>query len=155
MTRSSKKITLECHGLRVSPTSLNVIQDLYHVPTSTSDYLLHSLLCPSLLYPSASICINLRCSTSEMATRIAHKKSRYGCTSCKTRRVKCDEVKPTCSRCMVASRACEYQRGILECQPTPNVVLSNRGSTRELSHHIIADSRMRTCFATTGIRGTD
>ncbi|RAL67101.1 hypothetical protein DID88_007881 [Monilinia fructigena] len=36
------------------------------------------------------------------------KKSRYGCKSCKTRRLKCDESKPTCANCMRNDISCEY-----------------------------------------------
>ncbi|KAB8293898.1 hypothetical protein EYC80_009374 [Monilinia laxa] len=42
------------------------------------------------------------------ATRRPHKKSRYGCKSCKTRRLKCDESKPTCANCMRNGISCEY-----------------------------------------------
>ncbi|CAD6449403.1 0d7cdde0-28ae-462f-a86f-f7fb82b723fa [Sclerotinia trifoliorum] len=41
-------------------------------------------------------------------TRRPHKKSRYGCKSCKTRRLKCDETKPTCVNCTKNDIACEY-----------------------------------------------
>ena len=36
---------------------------------------------------------------SALRKRKAHTKSRRGCSSCKTRRVKCDENKPTCDQC--------------------------------------------------------
>ena len=39
--------------------------------------------------------------------RIGTKKTRSGCVSCKERRVKCDEEKPECKRCIVAGRRCE------------------------------------------------
>ena len=35
-------------------------------------------------------------------------KVRTGCTSCKRRKVKCDEAKPTCERCVKAGLSCEY-----------------------------------------------
>ncbi|KAJ8062928.1 hypothetical protein OCU04_008175 [Sclerotinia nivalis] len=41
-------------------------------------------------------------------TRRPHKKSRYGCKSCKTRRLKCDETKPTCANCSKSNIVCEY-----------------------------------------------
>jgi len=37
-----------------------------------------------------------------------HKKSRLGCIRCKHRRVKCDEVKPTCSACTARREDCTY-----------------------------------------------
>ena len=36
---------------------------------------------------------------SALRKRKAHTKSRRGCSSCKTRRVKCDEGKPACRQC--------------------------------------------------------
>ncbi|KAL1907068.1 hypothetical protein Sste5344_007193 [Sporothrix stenoceras] len=36
---------------------------------------------------------------SRRAAKVGHRKSRNGCTKCKTRRVKCDEVRPICSNC--------------------------------------------------------
>ncbi|PGH29374.1 hypothetical protein GX50_07878 [[Emmonsia] crescens] len=40
--------------------------------------------------------------------RGAHKKSRWGCTSCKRRRVKCDEQKPVCTSCRILKLHCVY-----------------------------------------------
>lgn len=37
-----------------------------------------------------------------------HKKSRNGCTTCKRRRVKCDETKPICARCERMGIECVY-----------------------------------------------
>lgn len=42
-------------------------------------------------------------------TRESTSKVRTGCSTCKARRVKCDEAKPTCRRCAVGSRKCEYK----------------------------------------------
>lgn len=36
-------------------------------------------------------------------------KSRSGCMTCKKRRIKCDEARPSCSRCTLSNRVCEYQ----------------------------------------------
>ncbi|KAL4813859.1 hypothetical protein BDW67DRAFT_192630 [Aspergillus spinulosporus] len=41
-------------------------------------------------------------------TRRFHKKSRTGCTQCRSRRIKCDETHPTCRNCQRASMACHY-----------------------------------------------
>ncbi|EPS30942.1 hypothetical protein PDE_05896 [Penicillium oxalicum 114-2] len=43
-----------------------------------------------------------------MALRRPHRKSRHGCLECKRRRVKCDEVRPTCSNCAKRHSECEY-----------------------------------------------
>jgi hypothetical protein len=40
--------------------------------------------------------------------RRAHKKSRRGCSSCKLRRVKCDERRPACHKCRDFGVACSY-----------------------------------------------
>lgn len=37
-----------------------------------------------------------------------HKKSRNGCTNCKTRKVKCDEARPTCRSCRLRKQTCVY-----------------------------------------------
>ena len=44
--------------------------------------------------------------TSRKATRASKPKVRTGCQSCKQRRVKCDESKPTCLRCDKANLVC-------------------------------------------------
>ncbi|POS79159.1 hypothetical protein DHEL01_v202434 [Diaporthe helianthi] len=40
--------------------------------------------------------------------RKAHKKSRAGCGNCKIRRVKCDEAKPKCKKCIAFGVSCNY-----------------------------------------------
>ncbi|OHE92148.1 hypothetical protein CORC01_12551 [Colletotrichum orchidophilum] len=40
--------------------------------------------------------------------RRAHKKSRKGCGNCKLRRVKCDETKPKCVKCVSYGVTCSY-----------------------------------------------
>ncbi|KAK4041120.1 hypothetical protein C8A01DRAFT_45661 [Parachaetomium inaequale] len=43
-------------------------------------------------------------------TRRPHRKSRYGCTKCKARRIKCDEGTPRCSRCEKMNLSCQYRK---------------------------------------------
>ncbi|CAG7983202.1 unnamed protein product [Penicillium olsonii] len=43
-----------------------------------------------------------------MVTRRSHNKSRHGCSSCKQRRVKCDEQRPTCGNCTQRQTECVY-----------------------------------------------
>ena len=38
-----------------------------------------------------------------------HSKVRTGCQTCKTRRIKCGEEKPSCARCVAARRDCVYK----------------------------------------------
>ena len=40
-------------------------------------------------------------------TRVNVRQSKHGCLTCRARKVKCDETKPTCLRCLRASKACE------------------------------------------------
>ncbi|KIW63358.1 hypothetical protein PV04_10209 [Phialophora macrospora] len=40
--------------------------------------------------------------------RRPHKKSRNGCKYCRRRRIKCDETKPACLRCVNRNQPCEY-----------------------------------------------
>ncbi|KAH6672079.1 hypothetical protein B0J14DRAFT_86123 [Halenospora varia] len=44
-----------------------------------------------------------------MPPRATHTKSHHGCTVCKAKRVKCDESKPSCSRCVRHNRECHYK----------------------------------------------
>ncbi|KAL3455684.1 hypothetical protein BJX64DRAFT_59033 [Aspergillus heterothallicus] len=46
---------------------------------------------------------------TQKRTRESASKVRTGCTTCKARRVKCDEAKPTCQRCAKGGRSCEYK----------------------------------------------
>ena len=39
--------------------------------------------------------------------RLGSRKRRTGCTTCKARRIKCDEGKPGCERCQKAGRKCD------------------------------------------------
>ncbi|XP_014556473.1 hypothetical protein COCVIDRAFT_99703 [Bipolaris victoriae FI3] len=41
------------------------------------------------------------------STGRARKKSRSGCGTCKARKVKCDETKPVCNRCLSTGRTCD------------------------------------------------
>ncbi|KAJ5656846.1 hypothetical protein N7507_008796 [Penicillium longicatenatum] len=43
-----------------------------------------------------------------MHHRRGHTKSRHGCMTCKTRRVKCDELRPICSNCTQRREKCVY-----------------------------------------------
>ncbi|KAK4864263.1 hypothetical protein LT330_010056 [Penicillium expansum] len=42
-----------------------------------------------------------------MKVPLAHKKAKTGCKTCKIRRVKCDEGRPACRRCVSTSRVCD------------------------------------------------
>lgn len=55
---------------------------------------------------------NHNCKPSEPQQRVKrhHFKVRSGCETCRTRRIKCDETKPTCIRCLKLGRSCVYDR---------------------------------------------
>lgn len=53
-------------------------------------------------------------------TRESTSRVRTGCTTCKARRVKCDEATPQCRRCAVGGRKCEYS--IARTTPTRNLI---------------------------------
>ncbi|KAL8863637.1 MAG: hypothetical protein Q9178_000320 [Gyalolechia marmorata] len=46
-----------------------------------------------------------------MVSRRSHQKSRTGCSQCKKRRIKCDELRPACSNCVKHSITCDFQTG--------------------------------------------
>ncbi|KAK4497516.1 hypothetical protein PRZ48_011967 [Zasmidium cellare] len=48
--------------------------------------------------------------TKDYSTRRTHRKSRAGCFTCKAKRVKCDEKKPTCSRCLRNYTECNWDK---------------------------------------------
>lgn len=54
--------------------------------------------------------------------RRAHQKSRNGCQACKGRRVKCDETKPSCIKCVKLGHDCIY--------PSTNVIRQTDTSLR-------------------------
>ncbi|EHK27056.1 uncharacterized protein TRIVIDRAFT_217658 [Trichoderma virens Gv29-8] len=53
----------------------------------------------------------------EPRQRKRHAKSRAGCLSCKSSRVKCDEVRPSCARCSARNIPCQYEFGIMAMLP--------------------------------------
>ncbi|KAF7891329.1 uncharacterized protein EAF02_001654 [Botrytis sinoallii] len=79
-------------------------------------------------------------SNPKEATRRPHKKSRYGCKSCKTRRLKCDETKPTCANCLRHSIQCEYlflplNNPALQALPTKKLPLPTTATVTQRNAH--------------------
>lgn len=69
-----------------------------------------------------------------------HHKVRTGCSQCKHRRIKCDELRPRCRKCSKANRACSYAQPSNETEIRSLVVgqcLVQRFSSSdlELLHH--------------------
>ncbi|KAH7078642.1 Upc2 protein [Paraphoma chrysanthemicola] len=50
--------------------------------------------------------------------RRPHRKSRQGCTECKARHIKCDELRPSCANCTISERQCSYSHHS-SCSPKP------------------------------------
>ncbi|KAK5943451.1 hypothetical protein PMZ80_004458 [Knufia obscura] len=86
--------------------------------------------------------------------RLGSKKSKTGCLTCKARKVKCDEAKPVCRRCVAADRVCqgyddvfvstqissaEYARnrinGLLGLQTPPRTPSPVHGDARALQYY--------------------
>ncbi|KAL2825767.1 hypothetical protein BDW59DRAFT_145901 [Aspergillus cavernicola] len=55
-------------------------------------------------------------------TRASNPKVRSGCITCKARRVKCDERKPSCAQCTRTGRLCEGYRMPLSTPPVPRTL---------------------------------
>jgi hypothetical protein len=55
-----------------------------------------------------------------LADHKKHKRTRSGCFTCRSRRIKCDETRPTCERCRKGSRDCVY--------PSPSSTSSKSGA---------------------------
>ncbi|KAJ6781157.1 hypothetical protein PWT90_07868 [Aphanocladium album] len=51
--------------------------------------------------------------------KIFHSKTRTGCLTCRARRVKCDEARPVCRRCITANREC---RGYFSTLPNEDTI---------------------------------
>ncbi|KAM7182762.1 hypothetical protein V8F33_014041 [Rhypophila sp. PSN 637] len=52
--------------------------------------------------------------------RRPHQKSKNGCNQCKNRRIKCDELKPRCTRCSKGDLLCRYPDNTSSGEPSPS-----------------------------------
>ncbi|KAI5853366.1 hypothetical protein BZA05DRAFT_451508 [Tricharina praecox] len=75
-----------------------------------------------------------------MAPRRSHKKSRTGCQKCKRRRIKCDEVHPSCGNCLKHAIICDFslspeeQRAVsLEFQSAPRAAAGGQAKSSSSS----------------------
>ncbi|EIW69623.1 hypothetical protein TREMEDRAFT_68786 [Tremella mesenterica DSM 1558] len=50
----------------------------------------------------------IKSSRAGLKRRQKYRRTRTGCLCCRTRRIKCDEGKPTCRRCLIAKKSCQY-----------------------------------------------
>lgn len=58
--------------------------------------------------PSSSLAVIPAAGKPQPTTRRGHFKSRLGCFNCKRRRVKCNELRPSCSPCRRLGLFCDY-----------------------------------------------
>ncbi|ORX39793.1 fungal-specific transcription factor domain-domain-containing protein [Kockovaella imperatae] len=49
-----------------------------------------------------------RASRAGVKRKMKYSRTRSGCLCCRHRRIKCDEKRPVCKRCIIAKRECEY-----------------------------------------------
>lgn len=67
-------------------------------------------------------------SKTSTGKRKFHNKSKNGCDNCKRRRVKCDELKPTCQKCINMNLECVYS------MPKPRKAKGSSTSVRYVTH---------------------
>lgn len=100
-----------------------------------------------------------------------HRKSRLGCRSCKARKVKCDEAKPSCRNCTVRQEACVYpsrppQPSVTAAAPAPAPVptsvtsgsplsLRTASSPAPPSTSLLLAQRSSPCPSSSSRRGSD
>ncbi|KAB8199944.1 hypothetical protein BDV34DRAFT_205760 [Aspergillus parasiticus] len=77
--------------------------------------------------------------------RRTHEKSRNGCVRCKQQRKKCDELRPSCSRCTKRMYRCRYQ-------DHPSDV--NLSEEQEPTHSPVPDSHVPPKSPSTGVPGS-
>ncbi|KAF2721947.1 hypothetical protein K431DRAFT_62442 [Polychaeton citri CBS 116435] len=63
---------------------------------------------PAQSMPSHPQAPRSRRRTAHGPDHIKHRRTRSGCYTCRQRRVKCDEARPTCERCKKGKRECNY-----------------------------------------------
>ncbi|KAL7922369.1 hypothetical protein ACQKWADRAFT_87522 [Trichoderma austrokoningii] len=62
--------------------------------------------------------------------QVKHRRTRSGCFTCRSRRIKCDEKRPICERCRKANRECTYpDTPGIKGNSSRSVIQSNDGSS--------------------------
>lgn len=67
-----------------------------------------SISAPATSYPSPSSSLNQQPILQPAPDQKKHKRTRSGCFTCRSRRIKCDESRPVCDRCKKGNRECVY-----------------------------------------------
>ena len=118
----------------VSDTSDGLDSDFFSWDTVTPN---HSDLTSGTISPPKDAIFNARTLSSSgnkqprtlapNLTRRSHKKSRAGCFTCKSRKIKCGEQKPKCGNCLLKSLDCVYPpTEQTKRKETPAIALTKR-----------------------------
>ncbi|EPE32052.1 Zn2/Cys6 DNA-binding protein [Glarea lozoyensis ATCC 20868] len=78
-------------------------------------------------------------------------KSRSGCITCKIRRIKCDEAKPSCQKCLLTGRKCD---GYVPPKPRKKKSKARPSSQQLMSYKALDRGLAVTWNPTTSIEGT-
>ncbi|KAK5075483.1 hypothetical protein LTR64_001690 [Lithohypha guttulata] len=68
-----------------------------------------------------------------------HRRTRSGCFTCRSRRVKCDETRPVCDRCRKGNRECEFPQSASSAKRTKNEPKSTTSETASEKLETIKD----------------
>ncbi|PTD02211.1 hypothetical protein FCULG_00012166 [Fusarium culmorum] len=82
--------------------------------------------------------------------RKGSKKVRTGCITCKIRKVKCDEAKPYCLRCIKTGRQCDGYRPSPNSSPEPMALSPSQGFDSPQQVHAFDHYRLRTAKVLSG-----
>ncbi|KAJ6499110.1 hypothetical protein C8R45DRAFT_981130 [Mycena sanguinolenta] len=104
---------------------------------SSGSYMAHA---QSSYYPSPSLHHGPHSHSHEVSPQprqepIARKRPKYtrsktGCLTCRVKKIKCDEAKPSCMRCTHGQRDCTWPEGVPARKRAPSVKESPDGSVR-------------------------
>ncbi|KAI5924538.1 hypothetical protein F4810DRAFT_128849 [Camillea tinctor] len=92
------------------------------------------------------------------ARRRSNKKSRYGCTQCKQRHIKCDESRPSCVNCKTCNRECSYLTTLTVRKvtiPTTLPASPTIPATPSLSPHYYGTIHLNNFLPTAQVPGID
>ncbi|KAL4923128.1 Zn(II)2Cys6 transcription factor [Aspergillus undulatus] len=117
------------HWLAVSPDFL-IDPSFHYSPHPSQDLLTGTTSTPSADAISKALTPYPRTNR----VKRPHTKSRRGCYSCKTRRIKCQETKPACANCLHKDLDCVYPRkdreqGLVVAQPQTQVQKQSSASS--------------------------
>ncbi|KAK4156211.1 transcriptional regulatory protein moc3 [Chaetomidium leptoderma] len=85
----------------------------------------------------------------------ARKRTKTGCLTCRRRRIKCDEAKPTCSNCIKSKRDCEgYSRQLTFKVPLSSVPSSHHHHGPQVYHRQFQEAHLNTQTAVAQTKAT-